>query len=208
MLLTGDLNSASERRLLEHYTGFDPAEVDEAGRAQMIELARSVFASDAAKSCHHGSADFLDEFLGGIDAPVTVISSGDDEPFSHPRPDALGALGRWGRGPRPLIFSTELARSAKENIKQVEALRDELAGLETVLDAATTEEERDLILHGLGDLASAGERAIAVYGLINLRTDGPKLVMAQKLERPAPNGAKWDVHRFELDDGELRIVRG
>jgi len=96
----------------------------------------------------------------------------------------------------------------KENIKQVEALRDELAGLETVLDAATTEEERELILHGLGDLASAIERAIAVYGLINLRTDGPKLVMAQKLERPAPNGAKWDVHRFELDDGELRHVRG
>jgi hypothetical protein len=33
------------------------------------------------------------------------------------------------------------------------------------------------------------KRAIAVYGLINLRTDGKKLVMAQKLERPAPSGS-------------------
>ncbi len=206
VLLTGDLNSASERRLLEHYTGFDPAAVDDAEHAQMLDAARAVFGSDAAKSCHHGSADFLDGFMGGIDALVTVVSSGDDEPFSHPRPDALGAIGKWGRGPRPFIFSTELARSAKENIKQVEALRDELEGLEMVLDAAATEEERDLVLEGLGDVASAIERAIAVYGLINLRTDGTRLVMAQKLERQAPNGAKWDVHRFEPQDGRLRPV--
>ncbi len=145
-----------------------------------------------------------------MNALVTVVSSGDDEPFAHPRPDgpdALGALGKWGRGTRPLIFSTELARSARENIKQVQALLDELSGLEAALDAAPTEEERDAVLALIADHASAIERAIAVYGLINLRTDGRKLVMAQKLERPAPSGVKWDVHRFEFDgDGELRHI--
>jgi len=206
ILLTGDLNSASQRRLLERYSGLDPAGADDAEREQMIATVRPVFGSDAAKSCHHGSADFLDEFLAVMDPLVTVVSSGDDEPFAHPRPDALGALGKWGRGPRPLIFSTELARSARENIKQVQALRDELDGLEADLAAAATEEERHTILEQIGEQASAIERAIAVYGLINLRTDGHRLVMAQKLERPAPGGVKWDVHRFELEDGELRRV--
>lgn len=206
VLLTGDLNSSSQRHLLRHYTGLDPATVDEAERVQMIEGARAIFGSDASKSCHHGSADFVDEFLGVMNPLVTIVSSGDDEPFAHPRPDALGALGKWGRGPRPLIFSTELARSARENIKQVQALREELDGLEAALDGAANEEERDEILGLIGEHASAIERAIAVYGLINLRTDGTKLVMAQKLERPAPSGVKWDVHRFEFDGGELRQV--
>lgn len=206
VLLTGDLNSASQRRLLERTTGVDPSGADDAEREQLIEAARAVFRSDAAKSCHHGSADFLDEFLAAMDALVTVVSSGDDEPYAHPRPDALGALGRWGRGSRPLIFSTELARSAKENIKQVQALRAELDGLEAALASAGTDEERHTILEQIAEQASAIERAIAVYGLINLRTDGHRLVMAQKLERPAPGGVKWDVHRFEQQDGELRHV--
>jgi hypothetical protein len=30
--------------------------------------------------------------------------------------------------------------------------------------------------------------------------------MAQKLERPAPSGSKWDVHRLEFVDGELEYV--
>src|SRR5687767_14023600 len=34
--------------------------------------------------------------------------------YSHPRPDAVGAFGKFGRGDRPLIFSTELARSTRD----------------------------------------------------------------------------------------------
>ncbi|MGA9161032.1 MAG: hypothetical protein WB297_09250 [Actinomycetota bacterium] len=56
------------------------------------------------------------------------------------------------------------------------------------------------------ETAALGTPQIAVYGLINLRTDGRKLVMAQKLQRLAPSGVKWDVHRFEFDDGALRHI--
>jgi hypothetical protein len=42
---------------------------------------------------------------------ATVISSGDNESFAHPRADAIGCAGKYSRGSRPLVYSTELARS-------------------------------------------------------------------------------------------------
>lgn len=50
---------------------------------------------------------------------------------------------------------------------------------------------------------------MAVYGMINVRTDGDRVVIAQKLEQPRTStGEKWDVYRLERDgeSGELRYV--
>ena len=72
-----------------------------------------------------------------INASATVVSSGDYESHSHPRPDALGAFGKHGRGERPLIFSTELARSTREFtplVKHYDALRDYLQMIEATDD--------------------------------------------------------------------------
>ncbi len=95
ILMAGDLNSKSEAYLMEYYKnkGMNPFEVD------------------IAKSCHHGSSDFLVEFLQKINPYATVISSGDNENYSHPRADAIGCAGKYSKGDRPLVFSTELARS-------------------------------------------------------------------------------------------------
>ncbi len=73
--------------------------------------------------------------------------------------------------------------------------------------AATTDAERDEAQERLDTELAKLERSVAVYGLINLRTDGTKLILAQKLERPRPNKDEWDVHRLEPDsDGVLRYV--
>ena len=51
------------------------------------------------------------------------------------------------------------------------------------------------------------ERSIAVYGMINLRTDGKKVLLAQKLEQPRSKADKWDIHCLEPGpDGRLRFV--
>jgi hypothetical protein len=51
------------------------------------------------------------------------------------------------------------------------------------------------------------ERSIAIYGLINLRTDGKKAMIAQKLEKPISNAEKWDIHLLEPGpDGRLRYA--
>lgn len=121
ILLGGDLNTHSEEYLLDHYNPENP------------------FRVDVAKSCHHGASEFTVNFMEAIKPYATVISSGDNESYSHPRADAVGCAGRYSRGIRPMVFSTELARSYRS--------ADEIH-----------------------------------YGLINCRTDGNRLVLAQMFE--------------------------
>lgn len=96
-LFGGDLNTASELYLLQQYGNANP------------------FMVDVAKSCHHGSSDFTEVFMQQVNPFATVISSGDNESFSHPRADAIGCAGKYARGNRPLVYSTELARSVSKS---------------------------------------------------------------------------------------------
>ncbi|MCC2617715.1 hypothetical protein LJ739_15795 [Aestuariibacter halophilus] len=93
LLLGGDLNHEAQTLLMAHYHPDNP------------------FRVDVCKACHHGSADFSVGFLQQVLPYATVISSGDNESYAHPRAEALGCAGRYSRGEQPLVFSTELARS-------------------------------------------------------------------------------------------------
>lgn len=208
ILLGGDLNVPAEEHLLAHHTGLDAKPATAAARDALIAAGRTVFESDVAKACHHGSADFTDLFLRCVNSLATVISSGDNESHAHPRPDALGAYGKCGRGDRPLLFSTELARSPNENIKDPHKLREDITRLFADLAAATTAAARAAAQAQVDVCLAKLERSVAVYGLINLRTDGHKVLLAQKLERPRPSShEEFDVHLLEPDTtGALRYV--
>lgn len=205
MLLGGDLNIPAERYLLNRYTGLPVPAHSSVEEEELVATARHTFGVDIAKACHHGSADFSEVFLRSLNAVATVISSGDNESHSHPRPDTLGALGRYGRGARPLIFSTELARSAKENIKSPFQLHNRLMSLQKAVNDATTEAEREDAQEEFEAAVRALERSVAVYGMITVRTDGEKVLFAQKLEKPRSKGRKWDLYRLEPGaSGRLR----
>jgi beta-lactamase superfamily II metal-dependent hydrolase len=138
-LFGGDLNIPAEENLIKHYHDSNPFEVD------------------VAKSCHHGASEFTLNFMDKIKPFATVISSGDNESYSHPRADAIGCAGKYSKSDRPLVFSTELARS----------------------------------------YASADK---VRYGMINLRCNGERIIMAQMKEAPS-QGNIWDLydkHFFEL----------
>lgn len=120
-LFGGDLNIPAQKHLLAEHS--DPA----------------VFEVDVAKACHHGSSDFLVDFLKHVKPHVNVFSSGDNKSFDHPMADAVGAVGKHTRGDFPLLFSTELAR--------------------------------------------AESRRAIHYGLINARSNGTVLTMAQMKEQ-------------------------
>lgn len=132
-LYGGDLNIPSEEHLLDHYNG------------------QKVFEVDVAKACHHGASEFTTEFMGAVNAFVTVISSGDNESYSHPRADAIGCAGKYSRSERPLIFSTELARSSNVETDKIK------------------------------------------YGMINLRSDGDKIILAQ-MKEVHTDGKVWDLY--------------
>ncbi len=203
MLLGGDLNIPAEKYLMSVHTGgLDPSPKDIQDRHTLISAARQVFQVDIAKSCHHGSADFTNDFLEAVNPIATVISSGDDEPHSHPRADTLGTLGANSRGVRPLIFSTELARSTKETIKHPNALRAKLMDLREEIESAPTDtaaerRKRDKKIKEFNKVVGSIERSVAVFGAIFVRTDGNKVVMAQKLERPRSAKSKWDIYKLE-----------
>ena len=201
MLLGGDLNTLSEYWLIQHYSGYDVAEIKnklaskkltdqereklEADLKNAIQLARKQLEVDIAKSCHHGSADFSSEFLQVLNPIATIISSGDEEPHCHPRPDTLGTIGKYSRGERSLIFSTELARSGKEFVEMNTKTEKKAENKEQNDDKQEKPEELSA--------QKKRERVVTVYGMINVRTDGEKVVIAQKLEAKA-SGRSWDKH--------------
>ena len=169
ILLTGDLNTDSQRLLLS---------------AQ----AADEFTADVAKGCHHGSDDIDLRFVRAMAARATVISSGDNEDYAHPRPRILGASARYGREARaaggdllpPLLYSTELARSvglafASHTRTLAEPKQAFDPGqLEVDFDASPTGSYRRLSwLPMATDL---------VYGLVNVRSDGQRILCATMKE--------------------------
>lgn len=117
--------------------------------------------------------------------------------------DALGAIAKSSRGERPLLLSTELARSSREAIKHPAALRLDLKRLAAAIAEAATPEERDRAQARFEAAVARLDRSVAVYGAINLRTDGEKVVLAYKLERSTP-AKGWDIYKLEPDgDGRL-----
>lgn len=192
----GDLNIDSSRWLLEAHTGLSARPKTPEEENELVTAARPIFECDVAKACHHGSADTLLPMLKAINPVATVISSGDDEPHAHPRADAIGAIAKCSRGDRPLIFSTELARSGKETIKHPQVLRDQLKELSQTIADAETPARRAAAEKKFDAVTAKLDRSVAVYGAINLRSDGERVVLAYMLERSKPS-KKWDLYRLE-----------
>jgi len=231
VMLGGDLNTQSEDYLLQHYgeatravskleeqmydlqakgSNLSADEAQELAELQteieaIITKGRRHFQVDVTKACHHGSHHFSETFLKTLNAVVTVVSSGDNESYSHPRPDALGAFGKFSRGVRPLIFSTELARSTKE-FTDVFDYFTLLKNYEEKIAAAETQKEKKEIEK---EMQERKDRNVVVYGMITLRTDGEKVILAQKIEAPRKKSEKWDIHelKYNEDTNQLDYVR-
>lgn len=186
LLTKGNSRSASEE------TALDNARKK---LGKIVAKGREIFECDVAKACHHGSSHVLDAFLSVVNPVVTVISSGDEESHSHPRPDALGIYGKHGRGRRPLIFSTELVRSTREFTPIIKHL-DTLRAFEAELDAESDPRKRRAIQRRM---ENAKDRNVVVYGMITMRALGDKVILAQKLEEPRNEGSKWDIYELEFN---------
>jgi len=178
LLLTGDLNAASQCLLLSYHDSHE-------------------FTVDVAKACHHGSDDFDLRFARAICARATVISSGDNEDYAHPRPIVLGASARYGREAKgtdgetlpPLVYSTELARSVRLDFAS--AVREK--GVEaTAMEANRAEIKTAKQGAKYRPLARTPISTDLIYGLINVRTDGQRILCGYMKEK----GSDFDILVF------------
>lgn len=185
LLLTGDLNAGSQLQLLESHAGNE-----------------HLFQSDVAKSCHHGSDDCSLSFLQHVNAGATIISSGDSENHDHPRPSIVAASALTGfqeiKGDRlitPLVYSTEISRSYKLG----KPYQVDIAGKPSIHDMSTVNVLTKEV--NAGDLnPQKKQRKLdkayivngIVYGLVNVRTDGNKIICATLNEK----SEEWEVKVF------------
>ncbi len=179
ILLTGDLNTKSQQLMLSYIPETD-------------------FAVDVAKGCHHGADDIDLGFVKAMAARATVISSGDNENFAHPRPRVLGASARYGREgvddkgktSPPLLYSTELARSVGLTFAPGKTFLIDDADPDTPTRIATKNVKWNppgpIAMRGL-DVTPLGTDL--VYGLVNVRTDGSTILCATLEE----SGSDFDI---------------
>jgi beta-lactamase superfamily II metal-dependent hydrolase len=185
ILLTGDLNARSQQIILEAYPGHE----DE-------------FGCDVAKACHHGSDDCSFHFLEKVNAAATVISSGDGESHDHPRPAVVAASALTGhqtivndRVHTPLIYSTEIARSYKlSNPVQIEVVTPSSTHTYRPNDGEVAnvyyKKGNEIKSKRLWDTKMV---AGVVYGLVNVRTDGDKILCATLNEQDS----SWSIKTFQ-----------
>ncbi len=192
ILLTGDLNKKAQHLLLQEYEG-----------------QRHEFMCDVAKGCHHGSDDVSFEFLQAMGAAATVISSGDAEGHAHPRPNVVSASAITGRVEirddelvTPLVYSTEISRSVNIGTPVKIGLRDYVDDEGNSLEIADLRRVKiDYDVVKAGDLnptrhsRSLSSKKIVdgiIYGLVNVRTDGNRILCAVLNEKKN----SWEYQSF------------
>ncbi len=157
-LFGADLNRESELRLMDAYP-----KTGEKLQAEVL------------KAPHHGSDDYISEFFDFIQPVVSVISSGDEDPFYehiHPRACLVGTLGKYSRPSvtQPLIFVTEMS-----------------AFFEKIGLAFVTQAKRE---HGVQVPDSKTEYLESQtykktsHGIVHIRTDGKRVLVAAHSAKP------------------------
>ena len=171
---------------------------------------RQEFQCDVAKACHHGSDDVSYQFLAAMRPAVTIISSGDNEGHDHPRPGVVAASALSGyvqiekdQIVTPLIYSTELARSLKiGEVTQLQVPDASGNGARILANNELAESVANAVVTVAGDRnpetqrrSLAGSRIVtgAVYGLVNVRTDGSMIRCATMNEKHHT----WEVKTIE-----------
>jgi beta-lactamase superfamily II metal-dependent hydrolase len=194
VIFGGDLNRPSEDYLLRHYGRIgdhDPLEDAVAG-------ARARFSADVLKCCHHGSADVTEEFLEAVEPLAVVVSSGDQESHVHPRPEVLGLLGKKARGDRPILLCTEILRSTPESLELSDEEKGEHRALLDAIAVAAGAGQQRTARKAVEDFWEKKlRRLVSVYGAINVRTDGRKLILAFRKEAGA-RGGPWHIYEYAI----------
>jgi glyoxylase-like metal-dependent hydrolase (beta-lactamase superfamily II) len=169
-LLGGDLNKHGAEKVLTHVA----AQPNLSLRSEILKVP------------HHGSHEFSNEFLEKVAPVISLVSSGDEnraKEYVHPRANLMAAVGKWSRGPEPLVFATELA-----------AFFTFRGGIQPEVHE---EEEGELV-----DIAESKQRGFffaferLVFGAVHIRTDGERVFVAPE----SASDTIKEAYAFVIDD--------
>jgi beta-lactamase superfamily II metal-dependent hydrolase len=150
-------------------------DMNEPGEKQTLDKWGSSLNAQVFKANHHGSSDFSTDFLDAVKPWVTIVSSGDEPAYGHPRANLLGSLGRYAPDTvkEPLLFSTEIAATFKRIPDK------QRKGVQVY----------EKCIHGMINVRSNGEWLVAgrVYG----KTKG---------EAGKPSKWSWEAYALRLHD--------
>lgn len=181
-LFAGDLNEEAE---------LDLAGDHEAGQLDLR--------SEVLKVPHHGSDDFLPEFMAAVSPVVSVVSSGDEsarKEYMHPRATLMAALGKHSRDPEPVVFVTELVAF----FEAVGFVRPEFHRLAEDGVALVENDQAAIDPKARGPFFAFNR---AAFGLVRTRTDGERLLVYTNSGRADYKEA----YAYRIDAGECLPAR-
>jgi beta-lactamase superfamily II metal-dependent hydrolase len=121
--------------------------------------------SDVLKVPHHGSDDVSRRFVEAVSSLVSVISAGDEDArrdHLHPRANLLAMLGQSRRGAEPVVFVTNLSAFDRWAGEAFYAIKDGDSWKPDLTRGPFYARER------------------TAYGIIHVRTDGERLLVARR----------------------------
>ena len=121
---------------------------------EKLKNGEPVLNAEILKVPHHGSADFSTKFFEAVTPMVSIVSAGDEserKEYIHPRATLMGVLGKYSKLERPLVFVTEMVAFFK------------MMGTSKTLDKKNKN--------------SFFAFARTSFGIVNVRTDGNKLLV-------------------------------
>ena len=133
-----------------------------------------------------------------------MISSGDNEGHDHPRPSIIAASATTGHLEltadeddllTPLVFSTELARSVDLGFAEEFEERNTSGNVTDTVSGAALDRATLQLKNTKRDWVRMDKAMVVgglIYGLVNVRTDGSKILCATLDEK----SSEWRIHSF------------
>jgi beta-lactamase superfamily II metal-dependent hydrolase len=157
-----------------------------AGMQDQLVDRKVALRADVLKVPHHGSDDVSRRFIDTVSPLVSVISAGDEDArrdYLHPRANLLAMLGQARRGADPVVFVTNLAAFDRWAGEAFYAMKDGEGWKPDIARGTFYARER------------------TAYGIIHVRTDGQRLLVARRGARED----RFEAYAYEVSsDGTAR----
>jgi beta-lactamase superfamily II metal-dependent hydrolase len=169
-------NSVVVRLVHNKVRAIFPGDINKKGSDKLLTdpVIKDLLDAHVFKAPHHGSHEYRHSFLEAVKPIITVVSSGDEPDYGHPRALFLGAVGYASRSKKPLLFSTEIARTFKDEGDPSAVVTEEFA--------------ENVVFDGINYYTKEGNELahnnfkMILPGIINVRTDGKKIYAMRRVD--------------------------